>query len=143
MTEVTHDHPEGLKGAAATVHAIWLARQRADAGEIRSVIAKTYGYDLDRAVDEIRPNYEFNATCQGTVPEALICALEAASFEDAIRNGISIGGDSDTVAAIASGVAEALFGIPDDLARDGLARLPAEMRDVLRELYRAAGLELS
>jgi ADP-ribosylglycohydrolase len=136
VTAVTHDHPEGLKGAAATVHAIWLARQHAGAEEIRRVVARTYGYDLNRTVDSIRPTYEFNETCQRTVPEALICALEAESFEDAVRNAISIGGDSDTVAAIAGGVAEALFGIPDEIARGGVARIPRDMRTIVDELYR-------
>ena len=109
VTEVTHNHPEGLKGAAATAHAIFLARNGVGPGEIRSAIQSSYGYDLSRTVDGIRPDYRFNETCQETVPEALICALEATDFEDAIRNAISIGGDSDTVAAIAGGVAEAMF----------------------------------
>ncbi|MNC90893.1 ADP-ribosylglycohydrolase [compost metagenome] len=90
-------------------------------------------------MDGIRTNYHFNETCQETVPEALVCALEATSFEDAIRNAISIGGDSDTVAAIAGGVAEAMFGIPDDLAQPGLAKLPEELRDVLRRVYEEIG----
>ena len=135
VTEVTHDHPEGLKGAKATAHAIFLARFGADAGEIRSTIADAYGYDMDRTVDAIRPHYRFNESCQETVPEALICALEATSFEDAIRNAISIGGDSDTVAAIAGPVAEALFGIPDDIALAAIDAIPDDMRDTLHKLY--------
>lgn len=138
VTEVTHDHPEGLKGAAATVHAIWLARQGASPTDIRAEIANTYKYDLDRDVDSIRPTYRFNETCQETVPESIICALEAQSFEDAIRNAISIGGDSDTVGAIAGGLAEALFGIPDDLAKEGLSRIPDDMRVVVEKMYHAA-----
>jgi ADP-ribosylglycohydrolase len=143
VTEVTHNHPEGLKGAAATAHAIFLARSRVGPDEIRSAIQLEYGYDLARTVDEIRPNYRFNESCQGTVPEVLICVLEASDFEDAIRNAISIGGDSDTVAAIAGGVAEAMFGIPDRLAREGLARVPDDMKQVIRELYERAGKSLS
>jgi ADP-ribosylglycohydrolase len=139
VTEVTHDHPEGLKGAAATTHAIVLARQGVDAGKIRETIAVTYDYDMDRTVDAIRPNYRFNESCQETVPEALICALEAVSFEDAIRNAISIGGDSDTVAAIAGPVAEARFGIPDDIAAPALALLSDDMRATLGALYDRAG----
>jgi len=135
VTEVTHDHPEGLKGAKATAHAIFLARFGAGADEIRRTIAETYGYDMDRTVDAIRPHYEFNESCQGTVPEALVCALEATSFEDAIRNAISIGGDSDTVAAIAGPVAEARFGIPDEIAQAAMERIPEDMRETLLKLY--------
>jgi ADP-ribosyl-[dinitrogen reductase] hydrolase len=136
VTEVTHNHPEGLKGAAATVHAIFLARRGAALAQIRQEIHTTYGYDLNRTVDAIRPHYEFNETCQRTVPEALVCVLEARDFEDAIRNSISIGGDSDTVAAIAGGVAEALFGVPQALTEQGLAKLPEEMRELVELLYK-------
>jgi len=135
VTEVTHNHPEGLKGAAATVHAIFLARQGAAPADIRRAITATYGYDLSRSVDDIRPHYVFNETCQQTVPEALICAFEARDFEDAIRNAISIGGDSDTVAAIAGGVAEALYAVPQPLADAALAKLLQEMRTVIEQLY--------
>ena len=135
VTEVTHDHPEGLKGAKATAQAIFLARNGADAGEIRRAIARGYGYDMDRTVDSIRPGYVFNESCQETVPEALICALEATSFEDAIRNAISIGGDSDTVAAIAGPVAEARFGIPDEIAVAAMAMIPEDMQATIRKLY--------
>ena len=135
VTEVTHDHPEGLKGAKATAHAIFLARFGADADEIRRTIADAYGYDMGRTVDSIRPRYQFNESCQETVPEALICALEATSFEDAIRNAISIGGDSDTVAAIAGPVAEARFGIPDEIARAAAEMIPGDMQEMLRKLY--------
>jgi len=93
-------------------------------------------------VDQIRPGYRFNETCQETVPQALVCALGATGFEDAIRNAISIGGDSDTVAAIAGPVAEARFGIPNDIATAALSRLPAEMRSVLEKLYAKAGAAL-
>ncbi|NJD09089.1 MAG: ADP-ribosylglycohydrolase family protein [Gemmatimonadetes bacterium] len=135
VTAVTHDHPEGIKGAKATAHAIFLARFGAAPVEIRRTIAETYGYDMDRTVDSIRPGYRFNESCQETVPEALICALEATSFEDAIRNAISIGGDSDTVAAIAGPVAEALFGIPDEIATRVMEIVPEDMREVLYALY--------
>jgi len=136
VTEVTHNHPEALKGAAATVHAIFLARQSVAPEQIRREIHSVYGYDLNRSVDTIRPYYVFNETCQKTVPEASICALEARDFEDAIRNAISIGGDSDTVAAIAGGVAEALFGVPQSLAEQAIAKLPRDMRDIVELLYR-------
>ena len=123
VTAVTHNHPEGLKGARATVHAMWLAFQGEPATAIRATIADTYNYDLSRTVDDIRPGYEFNEICQTTVPEAITCALESDSFEDAIRNAISLGGDSDTLAAIAGPIAEALHGIP--------AHIQTEARDPL------------
>lgn len=135
VTEVTHDHPEGMKGAAATAAAVYLARTGSSQGEIRQYVTETFGYDLARSVDEIRPGYVFNERCQDTVPQALTCALEATSYEDAIRNAISIGGDSDTVAAIAGGVAEALFGIPENIACKGWSYLPEDMREVLTRLY--------
>ena len=138
VTEVTHNHPEGLKGAAATSLAIYLARCGQDSADIRTAVTKRFGYDLDRTPDDIRPTYRFNETCQETVPQALVCALTASGYEDAIRNAISIGGDSDTVAAIVGGVAEALFGIPDEIGQKGWTYLPADMRKVLRALYRKA-----
>lgn len=92
--------------------------------------------------DDIRPGYRFNETCQQTVPQALTCVLEAESFEDAIRNAISIGGDSDTIGAIVGGIAEAMFGIPDDIAERGWAYLPQEMREVLTDLYAKAGQKI-
>lgn len=115
VTGITHDHPEGIKGARATVHAIWLALNGEDHARIRATITAEYGYDLSPTVDEIRPGYVFNETCQETVPESITCALESGSFEDAIRNAISLGGDSDTLAAIAGPIAEALHGIPDEM----------------------------
>lgn len=138
VTEITHDHPEGLKGAAATAHAIFLAFEGEALADIRMVIQETYGYDLQRTVDDIRPDYTFDVTCQGSVPEALICVFEATDFEDAIRNAISIGGDSDTLAAIAGGFAEAHFGIPPEIAAEAWQRLPADMRDILEALYNNA-----
>ncbi len=142
VTEVTHDHPEGLKGAAATATAIFMALHGESASAIRRAVSGAYRYDLDRTVAGIRPGYRFDETCQGTVPEAVICALEAAGYEDAIRNAISLGGDSDTLAAIAGGIAEARFGIPDDIAAEGWRRLPADMREVIAALYRRAGRAL-
>lgn len=139
VTEVTHDHPEGIRGAKATAHAIFLARFGAGPDEIRRTVAEAYGYDMDRSVDSIRPHYRFDPSCQGTVPEAIICALEANSFEDAIRNAISIGGDSDTVAAIAGPVAEFLFGIPDGIAHAAMEIIPGDMRETLSLLYARAG----
>ena len=119
--------------------AVFLARQRVSTRNIKVAITERFGYDLERTPDDIRPTYRFNETCQETVPQALVCVLTATSFEDAIRNAISIGGDSDTVAAIAGGVAEALFGIPDEIASQGWSYLPKDMREVLTGLYREAG----
>ena len=136
VTAVTHNHPEGLKGARATTHAIWLAFQGEPATAIRSTIAAAYDYDLSRTVDDIRPGYEFNEICQTTVPEAITCALESDSFEDAIRNAISLGGDSDTLAAIAGPIAEALHGIPADIQTTAEARyIPADILCIVREMY--------
>ncbi len=115
VTLITHDHNEGIKGARATVHAIWLAYGGEDVNRIREIIAQVYGYDLSRSVDDIRPGYSFDETCQKTVPEAITCALESESFEDAVRNAVSLGGDSDTLAAIAGSVAEAIHGIPHEI----------------------------
>lgn len=142
VTEVTHNHPEGLKGAEATALAIFLARQGVTAMGIQSIITVRFGYMLDRTVDDIRPNYRFNETCQETVPQALVCALTASSFEDAIRNAISIGGAANTVAAIAGGVADALFGIPEVIADLGWTYLPLDMWVVLSRLYIEAGMLL-
>ena len=142
VTAVTHNHPEGMKGAAATASAIYLARTGTNQSQIRSHIASSFGYDLTRSIDEIRPTYKFNESCQQTVPEALTCVLEANSFEDAIRNAISIGGDSDTIGAIVGGVAEAMFGIPDEIAERAWLYLPLEMREVVTELYRQAGKDI-
>jgi ADP-ribosylglycohydrolase len=114
--EVTHNHPEGIKGAQATAVAIFLARKGKSKEQIKAAISKSFGYDLDRTLDEIRPVYKFNESCQETVPEAIIAFLESNSFEDAIRNGISLGGDSDTLTCITGGIAEAFYGgVPEEL----------------------------
>ncbi|MBK6591404.1 MAG: ADP-ribosylglycohydrolase family protein [Burkholderiales bacterium] len=138
VTEITHNHPEGIKGALATSDAIWMAFNSAEPTEIRKHIETMYGYDLNRTVDLIRPTYKFNESCMGTVPEAIICALEAADFEDAIRNAISIGGDSDTLAAITGAIAEARFMIPDDICQEALRRMPDDLRMVILQMYRDA-----
>ncbi len=121
VTVVTHNHPEGVKGAEATACAIFLARTGHSKEEIRSFIEENY-YTLDFTIDEIRPTYEFNETCQGTVPQAIEAFLESNSFEDAIRNAISVGGDSDTLAAIAGGIAEAFYGIPEELRKQAISQ---------------------
>lgn len=108
--EITHNHPEGIKGAEATALAVFLARTKRDKELIRSRISKLFDYDLNRTLDSIRPTYSFDVSCQGTVPESLIAFLESDSYEDAIRNAISLGGDSDTLACITGGIAEAFYG---------------------------------
>lgn len=138
VTVVTHDHPEGIKGAAATSVAIWLARQCRAAANIRQELSDRFGYELGRTVDEIRPGYWFTEASKDSVPQALICALEATSYEDALRNAVSIGGDSDTIAAIAGAVAEARFGIPEAIATKAWSYLPRDMRAVLTSLYERA-----
>ena len=112
---VTHNHPEGIKGAQAAAAAIFLAREGKTKDEIKAYIVSNYGYDLSRTLDEIRPSYRFNESCQETVPQAIIAFLESVDFEDAIRNAISMGGDSDTLAAITGSIAEATYGIPEEI----------------------------
>jgi ADP-ribosylglycohydrolase len=129
--EVTHNHPEGIKGAQAAAMAVWLARERTKGPQIRQAITTFAGYDQTECVDEIREWYAFDPSCQGTVPQAIICALEATDFEDAIRNAISIGGDSDTVAAITGGIAEAMFGIPGEIVVHVRSYLSGDMIGVL------------
>ena len=108
--EVSHNHPEGVKGAQATALAVFLARHGGAKDDIKSEIETRFGYDLDRTLETIRPGYSFDVTCRGTVPEAIISFLEATSFEDAIRNAVSLGGDSDTLACITGGIAHAYYG---------------------------------
>ncbi len=129
---VSHSHPEGIKGAQATALAIYAARTGASKADIRREIARRFGYDLDRRVDDIRPSYTFNESCQKTVPEAVIAFLDSTSVEDAIRLAISLGGDADTLAAIAGGIAHAFYGgVPDAIESAVKERLPAEFLDVI------------
>ena len=143
VTVISHDHPEGIKGARATTHAIWLAYQGENASSIRDVITTQYGYDLTRTVDDIRPNYAFDMTCQGTVPQAVTCTLESENYEDAVRNAISLGGDSDTLGSIAGGIAEALYGIPEDIKEEAenrfLTKAP-EIIELMREMYHTVSI---
>lgn len=137
VAAVTHDHPEGIRGAEATVAAIHWAREGRAPSEIRSLIVTRFGYDLSKSVAEIRPDYEFDETCQRTVPQAITAALESRHFEEAIRNAVSLGGDSDTVAAIAGGIAEALHGgVPPDLRDWALDRVGLVTPDLLPIVHR-------
>lgn len=147
--EVTHNHPEGIKGAIATADAIFICRYYFSSyyddcetpindkpakckHHIKEHIEQKYGYDLSRTLDKIRPAYQFNETCQDTVPQAIIAFLESTDFEDAIRNAISLGGDSDTLAAITGSIAEAAYGIPDWIKDKAYACLDEPLKDVLR-----------
>ena len=133
--EVTHNHPEGIKGAQATAAAIFLARTGHSKPEIRQYVEQTFGYDLSRTCDEIRPGYRHVETCQQTVPEAIIAFLESTGVEDALRNAISLGGDSDTLVYITGGIAEAFYGMPQELRAETLKRLPEDLRAAY-ELFR-------
>ena len=128
---VTHNHPEGIKGAQATAVAIFFARTGKSKEEIKDYITDKYEYDLGRSLEEIRPTYKFNETCQETVPQAIIAFLESLDFEDAIRNAISLGGDSDTLAAITGSIAEAAYGVPKEIEAKALSYLDENQIDVL------------
>lgn len=129
--EVTHNHPEGIKGAMVTAGAIFLAREGKSIEQIREYVAKSY--DVDFTLESIRDTYEFNETCQETVPQAMVAFFESVDFEDAIRNAISIGGDSDTLAAITGSVAEAFYGIGDDIKEKTLSYLDEVLLTVTAE----------
>ena len=133
---VTHNHPEGVKGAQATALAVFWARNGRTPADIVNAIEKKFAYDISTPIDEIREYYEFDVTCQGTVPEALRCYLEADGFEDTIRNAISIGGDSDTLAAIAGSFAEATWGVPEEIGSQALGRLDAGLLNIYQEYRR-------
>lgn len=136
--EVTHDHPEGIKGAQAVALSIFWARQGMSQEELRQAVEARFDYDLQRRLDDIRPDYQFDVSCQGSVPEAIIAFLESESFEDCLRNAISIGGDSDTIAAIAGSIAEAHYGgVPPALAEKALSYLPTEMLEVYKNFKEA------
>jgi ADP-ribosylglycohydrolase len=129
---VTHNHPEGIRGAQATAAAVFWARSVRDKAEIRRLLAERFGYDLGFTLDQIRPTYRFNETCQQTVPQALVAFLESTGYEDAIRNAISLGGDADTLACITGGIAEAYYGVPKDLSGQCLERLDNRLAAVVQ-----------
>lgn len=130
VTEVTHNHPEGIKGAEATAVATFLARTGKSMSEIKEVVVRDY-YPLGFTLDEIRPGYEFDVSCQGSVPPALEAFFESTSFEDALRNAVSIGGDSDTISAICGAVAGAYYGVPDDIRTKAETFLPPHLLETL------------
>lgn len=128
---VTHDHPEGVKGALATADAIYLARTGASKEEIRNHVEANYRYDLSRTVEEIRPTYKFEISCAKSVPESIICFLDADDFEDTIRNAVSLGGDADTQAAIAGSIASAYWDVPEKIINESINRLDSFLLDYL------------
>ena len=133
--QVTHNHPEGIKGAEATASAIFLARMGYSKEEIKQYIEQEFKYNLNRTCNEIRPTYHHVESCQETVPEAIIAFLEGTDFEDCIRNAISLGGDSDTLTCITGGIAEAFYGIPDNIFKEGLHYLADEFLPIIANFY--------
>lgn len=121
--EISHNHPEGIKGAQATALAVFLARTTKDRANVMREVQDRFGYDLDSALDSIRPKYSFDVSCQGTVPPAIIAFLESTSYEDAIRNAISLGGDSDTLACITGGIAGAYYGSVPDFISEKITKI--------------------
>ena len=132
---ITHNHPEGIKGAQSTAAAIFMARNGKSKEEIRDYISEKYGYNLNRTCDEIRPVYDWDSSCQGTVPEAMVAFFDSTDFESAIRLAVSLGGDSDTLACITGGIAEAFYNdIPNDIAVKIWEIIPDDFKAILREM---------
>ena len=134
--EVTHNHPEGIKGAEATAAAIYMARNGNSKEEIRQYISIHFGYDMTRTCDEIRPGYRHAESCQQTVPEAITAFLEGNDFEDVVRTAVSLGGDCDTLTCIAAGIAEAFYGVPDVYKKETLDCIEPDMREVYQRFCR-------
>ncbi|UCF91133.1 MAG: ADP-ribosylglycohydrolase family protein [Desulfobacterales bacterium] len=138
---VTHNHPEGIKGAQATALSVYLARRGKSKTAIRRAITERFAYNLERSLDAIRPGYHFDVSCQGSVPEAIIAFLESSNFEDAIRNAISLGGDSDTLGCIAGGIAQAFYGrLPQEVVSQVRGRLPDEFLAIIDAFNAKYGL---
>jgi ADP-ribosylglycohydrolase len=135
VSAITHNHPDAMNTAQAVALAIYWARRKTSAQDIGRLLTERYGYPLHLTPDDIRPGYKRTEKALDSVPQAISCALHSTSFEDAIRNAVSLGGDSDTIAAIAGGIAEALHGIPPDIAAQAWTYLPDDMQTVMRELY--------
>ncbi|MFT3953750.1 MAG: ADP-ribosylglycohydrolase family protein [Piscinibacter sp.] len=143
LTVLTHDHPEAVAGAQATAAAVFLARSGASKAEIRAFVESRFGYDLSISLDAVRPSYTFDLSCVGTVPHAIRAFLEATGFEDALRNAISIGGDSDTLACIAGAIAEAHFGgVPEHIAQPVWQRLDAPLRELTERFCARHGIRV-
>lgn len=134
---VSHNHPEGLKGAECTAAVIYLARNGSTKEDIKEYIIKEFGYDISNSVDEIRPLHRHDESCMDALPKALVSFLEGDSYEDVVRNAVSLGGDTDTIAAIAGAMAEGLYGVPEELKEECLSRIPEEMKDVISRFAEA------
>lgn len=133
---VTHNHPEGIKGAEAVASVIYMARTGVSKPEIAKYVTKTFDYDITKSPDDIRKTYKHNATCQGTVPEAIVAFLSGESFEDVIRIAVSFGGDTDTLTAIAGSMAEAKYGVPDWMIKEADERLSFRLRHMIKRIQR-------
>jgi len=139
--EVSHNHPEGIKGAQAAAVAVYLAKEGKSKDGIKSFISEQFGYDLNRRLDDIRPEYFFDVSCQGSVPESIIAFLESTGYEDCVRKAVSLGGDSDTQACIAGGIAQAFYGgVPQEIEKEVYKRLPDDLRSVLDAFNQKYGL---
>lgn len=139
---VTHDHPEGIRGAQAVALGVWLARRGQEKEPMRAELSGRFGYDLSRRLDDIRPGYRFDVTCQGSLPEALIAFFEADDYEQAVRNAVSLGGDSDTQACIAGYLAEAYFGILPVIRREGIQRLSPDLAKTVHAFGQRFGVPI-
>ena len=137
--EVTHNHPEGIKGAESVATAVFMARTGSSKQEIKLYVEKNFDYDLSMTCDEIRPTYHHVESCQETVPQAFAAFLEGADFEDVIRNGVSLGGDCDTLTCIAGSMGEAFFGVPKELILECEQRLPEEFLMILKDFNHFIG----
>lgn len=137
FTKITHNHPEGIKGAQATAAAVFLSRTEKSKDKIKDYIQKTFKYDLSKHIDEIRPSYTFDISCQGTVPQAIRSFIDSTDFEDAIRNAVSLGGDSDTLACITGGIAQAFYGnLPETIATKVYETLDDLLGEITRDFMR-------
>lgn len=142
--EISHNHPEGIKGAQAVALAVFLARTTRDKERIKNDVTERFGYDMERTVESIRPTYGFDVSCQGTVPEAIIAFLDAGSYEDAVRNAVSLGGDSDTLACIAGAIAEAYYGpVAPHIREKVRTSLPPDLWSITEQFCRTYGLDFA
>lgn len=140
FTSITHNHPEGIRGAQAVASAIYYARKGESKERIREFIESDFGYNINQTLEEIRPAYQFDESCQGTVPQAIICFIESTDFEDAIRNAVSLGGDSDTLACITGGIAQAFCGeVPGHIMAAVEERLDRNLWDICQEFSKRFG----
>lgn len=134
--EISHNHPEGIKGAQAVAAAVWMAKHGQTKDEIRDYITRMFQYDLARTVNDIRPTYQWNVSCQGSVPESIICFLEGKDFMDVVRLAVSLGGDADTMACIAGSIAVCIYPIPKEICMKCMERLPDELQNTLEKASR-------